>query len=229
MSATLAACARKCFAPVHEGHRGGDRPSSASAQSTALSPPPTMTTSWPACAAELLDEVGQPAALPLVAAGQRARGEGADAAGDHDGAAGDPGAPVGGDDEPLTGARAVPGLVGQVLGPLAEQVDRVEAGGLRDEPGDQVAALDRRGSRRRRRPSSPGRARSPGRRARGGCRRSPSAAAEARVVGGVEPGRAGADDEQVDLDRRGPRPSCCRAAALGRGHAGPPGRGGSRR
>ena len=42
------------LAAVHDGDRRGRVRSSASAQSTALSPPPTMTTSCPACAASSL-------------------------------------------------------------------------------------------------------------------------------------------------------------------------------
>ena len=191
------------LAPVHEGDRGGqavERERPVDGAVAAADDDDVL----PGVGGELLDDVGQAAALPLRAAGQRAGGEGADPAGDDDGAGADPGALVGGDDEPLAGPRAVPGLVGEVLGPLAEHVDRVEAGGLLDQSGDQVAALD------------PGEAgdvvdhllRVERRHLAAGLReavddRRPQAA-EAGVVGGVEPGRAGPDDQQVDVDPRPP-------------------------
>ena len=131
------------LAPVDHGHRRGDVAQRQGPVDGAV-PAADDHHVLPGVRAEFLDHVVQAAALPLGPAGQWARGERADAAGDDHRAAGDPGAPVGGDQQPIARARALPRAVGERHGLLTEHVDRLEAGGLLHEPGDEVATLDAR-------------------------------------------------------------------------------------
>jgi hypothetical protein len=87
---------------------------------------------------ELADEVDEAPSLERVRVGQRPRRERADPAGDDHGLGVDLGALVGADHE---GAVV---LLGQRLGPVAQQVVRRVRRGLFDAPLDQVLALDGR-------------------------------------------------------------------------------------
>src|ERR1019366_1884960 len=131
-------CARAERGPaVHQGHAEGDglqaqRPVAGTV--TAADHHDVLT----GVVSQRRHEECQPAPDPLVAGGQRPRGEGTDAAGDDDGLRPDRGSLVGAN---LDRAIVVPG---QLLGTLVKHVGRREASRLLDQAGHQVTSLDRR-------------------------------------------------------------------------------------
>ena len=169
--------------------------SSISAQSRALSPPPTTTTSRADVLLAARDEVLQPAAEELLAGRERAGRERADAAGDDEGAAGDL------DARRWWSTCSRPSSSGaELLGLLARGGRSAVRGGLGGEAADQVAPGDRReagdvvdlllGVHRGDLAADLGQRVDHG----------DGQAADAGVVGAVEPDRPGPDDEDVDLD-----------------------------
>ena len=161
-----------------------------SAQSKALSPPPTMTTSLPAYGAKLGTKNSMPRPTQPSPAGS---GRGLNLpmpAVMSTAPARDLGAVVEGDDDRVV-------VVLERGGGAVEEVRRVGGGGLRDQPLHQVAALDAReagdvedrllGVHRRDLAAELGQRVDDG----------DPQPAEARVVGGVQAGGAGADDQQV--------------------------------
>ncbi|MPM51539.1 hypothetical protein SDC9_98288 [bioreactor metagenome] len=154
---------------------------------------------------EIGDEVAHPAAQPVEAGGERAGGEGPDPAGQHD-RPGVDGATGAGGQHHLAGARGG----GQPLHLLVEPELRAEGLGLQHQRVDQVAAADR---------GIPGDVEDRLLRVhpdhltadlrQGVDDRGPQAT-EAGTVGRVQPGGAGADDQQVDMGGGGPvmTPGC---------------------
>ena len=185
-----------------------------SAQSKALSPPPTMTTSLSTYGWNDGTKNSRPATEPAVARRERARAELADAGGDDDGARVDLGAVVEADGDGV--AVVLEGLRGAV-----EVVDRPRGGRLRHQPLDQLLALDRReaghvedrllGVHRRHLAAELGQAVDDG----------DPQPAEPGVVGGVETGGAGSDDQHVGVGRHEPIQHLRRGLLNRRAHGAP--------
>ena len=100
-----------------------------------------------------------------------------------------------------TPCRSRRGAAGARCGPGGTSGD---ADRLLDERGHQLACRRRSGSRRRRGSPSPGTSRRSGRRPPAGSRPRHAQAAEPGVVGGEQPGRPGAHNQQIDRVLRHP-------------------------